>query len=182
MRGDDRRRQLLDVAAALLVDAGAGAVTMERLADRAGVSKALPYRHFPDADAVLVALYRRETSAIGVHMLRALEGADRDADLVRLGVRAYFDALVPRRDVLVALTSPGRAIPALADPDDVATRFAASLLERFHGLDRARAKTVAGMVQGAITGAAGTVLAGAGSRRRVEDALVVMIAAALAAD
>ncbi|HXZ86430.1 MAG TPA: TetR family transcriptional regulator, partial [Myxococcota bacterium] len=34
----DRREQLLDAAAAILLDAGFGALTMERLAERAGVS------------------------------------------------------------------------------------------------------------------------------------------------
>ena len=176
---DRRRSQLLDEAAALLVEDGAGALTMERLASRAGVSKAIPYRHFADADAVLVALYRRETAALGAGVLRALEAAPPGADLVRVSVRAYFDALLPRRAVLTALSSPGRAIPAMADPDDVSTKFAASLLRRFHGLDAARARAVAGMVQGAIVGAAGTLLAGLGSRRRVEDRLVDMIEAAL---
>ena len=160
--------------------AGPPAFTMERLAERAGVSKAIPYRHFADADAVLVALYRRETAALGAGVLRALEGAPDGADLVRVSVRAYFDELLPRRDVLRALSSPGRAIPALADPDDVSTRFAATLLRRFHGLDAARARTVAGMVQGAMAGASSTFIAGLAGRRRLEDDLVRMIAAALA--
>jgi AcrR family transcriptional regulator len=175
----DRRAQLLDEAAALLVTGGPSALTMERLAERAGVSKALPYRHFADADAVLVALYQRETGRLGAGVHRALRDAPEGADLVRVSVRAYFDELVPRRELLIALSSPGRAIPALADPDDAGTRFAAGLLREFHGLDRASARAVAGMIQGAIVGAAGTVLAGVASRRAVEEALVVMIHAAL---
>lgn len=179
MRADDRRQQLLDAAAALAVDAGVAAVTMERLAERAGVSKALPYRHFADADGALVALYRRETAALGASVLRALETAPAGADLVRVSVRAYFDALAPRREVLAALSSPGRSIPAMADPDGGGTRFAAGVLRRFHGLDRGSARAVGGMVQGAIVGAASTYLAGAAPRRTVEDALVRMIRAAL---
>ena len=174
-----RRSQLLDVAAALVVHRGPGACSMEGLAVAAGVSKALPYRHFADADAVLVALYQRETARLGAGVERALRTAPAGADLVRVSVRAYFDELVARRELLAALSSPGRAIPALADPTDAGTRFAARLLREHHGLDRARAAVVAGMVQGAIVGAAGTVLARTASRRRVEDALVVMIGAAL---
>lgn len=174
-----RRSLLLDEAATLLVEGGPAALTMERLAERAGVSKALPYRHFADADAVRVALYQRETGRLGAGVHRALREAPEGADLVRVSVRAYFDELVPRRDLLAALSSPGRAVPALADPDDAGTRFAARLLREFHGVDRARARAVAGMVQGAIVGAAGTVLAGAARRRPVEEALVSMIRAAL---
>ena len=179
MPADLRRRQLLDVAAALVVAEGPTACTMERLAARAGVSKAIPYRHFRDADDVLVALYRRDTVALGSAVLRALEAAPAGADLVRISVHAYFEALMPRRPLLAALSSPGRAIPAMADPDDASTRVAAGLLRRFHGLDAGRARVVAGMVQGAMVGAAGTILAGAASRARVEDALVEMIGAAL---
>ena len=183
MRAADRREQLLDEVARLVVsgDGGVGAVTMERLAERAGVSKALPYRHFADADAALVALYRRETAALGAAVVAALEATagSVDVDLVRVSVRAYFDALLPRRDVLRALSSPGRAVPAVADPDDVATRFAVSLLRTYHGLDEDRAKAVAGMVQGAMVGAAATVLADAAPRASVEDALTEMLRAVL---
>ena len=152
---------------------------MERLAERAGVSKAIPYRHFRDADDVLVSLYRRETAALGAGILRALEQAPPGADLVRISVRAYVDALLPRRDLLAVLSSPGRAIPAMADPDQASTRFAAGILRRFHGLDPATAWAAAGMVQGAMAGAAATIVAGAAPRRRVEDALVAMLEAVL---
>ncbi len=180
MPAADRRAQLLDSAADLVLHGGSSNFTMERLAERASVSKALPYRHFADADAVLIALYRRETTRLGAGVRRALVEADEGADLVRISVHAYFDGLLPRRDLLVALTSPGRAIPALADPDDAGTRFAAGLLREFHGLSPARAKATAGMIQGAIVGAAGTVLAGVAPRPTVEAALVGMIRATLA--
>lgn len=175
-----RRTQLLDVAADLLLAEGPSAFTMERLAERASVSKALPYRHFADADDALVALYRRETARLGAGVRRALLEAPPGADMVTVSITAYFDELMPRRALLAALTSPGRAIPALADPDDVATRFAARQLREFHGLDRGQARTVAGMVQGAIVGAAATVLAGAAPRRQVAEALTRTIRASLA--
>lgn len=162
-----------------MTSAGPAGFTMERLAERAGVSKAIPYRHFTDADDVLVALYRRETAALGAGVLRALEEAPESGDLVRISVRAYFDALLPRRDLLAVLSSPGRAIPAMADPDQASTRFAAGILRRFHGLEPAHARAVAGMVQGAMAGAAATIIAGAAPRRRVEERLVAMLEAVL---
>jgi AcrR family transcriptional regulator len=55
----ERRESLLDAATELLGAGGPGAVTMEGVAAAAGVTKALPYRHFPNADAVLVALVER---------------------------------------------------------------------------------------------------------------------------
>ena len=56
MRAEDRRDHLLDEAAAILVAHGAAVLTMERLAESAGVSKALPYKHFDNVQHVLVAL------------------------------------------------------------------------------------------------------------------------------
>lgn len=152
---------------------------MERVAAEAGVSRALPYKHFDNLDALLVALYRRETSALGQAVWRALQGAPA-GDAVALAVGAYFDALGERRDVLVALSSPGAAIPAMADPDRAGDRFVAEVLHRFVGVDRRRATAVAGMVQGAIVGAASTWLAGQATRRRLEARLVTVIRSALA--
>lgn len=181
MRGEDRRDHLLDEAARLLVGQGPAAMSMERLAEAAGVSKALPYKHFDNVEDVLVALYRRETSALGQAIWRALSRAGPGDDLVRISVRTYFDQLTARGPVLSALSPPGASVPALADPGRAGVRFSVEVLQRFHGLDRARAKTVGGMVQGAIVGAADTWLLRAARRRDLEDALVAMIRTAIAA-
>jgi hypothetical protein len=63
----------------------------------------------------------------------------------------------------------------VADPDQAGVIFEVEVLNRFHGLSRSRAKAVAGMVQGAVVGAAGTWLAGRAPRADLEDALVTMI-------
>ena len=111
MRGDDRRRQLLDAAARIIVEHGSAAMSMERLGAEAGVSKALPYKHFANSDAVLVELYRRETRALGRAVWRALGDAPRGTEASRDGVGRAGDGppyaracaagrhvVVPRRD------------------------------------------------------------------------------------
>jgi AcrR family transcriptional regulator len=113
---------------------------MERLAESAGVSKALPYKHFDNVQHVLVALYRRETSALGRAIWRALSAAGPEDDLVRISVRTYFDELAARGPVLTALSPPGAAVPASADPGGAGVRFSVEVLQRFHGLDRSRAE------------------------------------------
>ena len=130
---------------------------------------------------MLVALYRRETVALGAAVVEALEDADGPDDATSSGssVRAYFDELAPPTGRAAGAVVTGPGVPALADPDDVATRFAVSLLRRYHGLDGDHAKAVAGMVQGAMVGAAATVLADAVPRASVEEALAGMIGAAL---
>ncbi|QYG91149.1 TetR/AcrR family transcriptional regulator [Iamia sp. SCSIO 61187] len=175
MRGDDRRHQLLDAAAELIVEHGAAAMSMERLAVTAGVSKALPYKHFDNSEAVLAALYRRETVALGRAVWDALERADPTADRVRLGIRVYFDEVARRGPVLAALSAPGSTVAAVADPSQAGVVFEVEVFNRFHGVDRDRAKAVAGMVQGAVVGATSTWLAGHGTREALEDDLVAML-------
>lgn len=175
MRGDDRRQQLIDAAAQIVVEQGAAAMSMERLAVVAGVSKALPYKHFDNSDAVLAALYRRETEALGVAVWEALRAAGPDDDPVLLAVRVYFDEVSARGPVLAALSHPGSTIAAVADPGQAGVTFEVEVFHRFYGVDRARAKAVAGMVQGAVVGATGTWLAGHGTRTQLEDDLVTMI-------
>ena len=174
MRGDDRRRQLLDAAAQIIVTSGAGAMSMERLAAEAGVSKALPYKHFDNSEAVLAELYRRETAALGRSVWQALTEAEPDADLIRLSIRVYFDEVSRRGPVLAALSAPGSTIASVADQGQAGVTFEVEVFNRFHGLDRRRAKAVAGMIQGAVVGATGTWLSGFGSREDLEDDLVAM--------
>lgn len=175
MRGDDRRVQLLDTAAAIVVEHGAAALTMERLAAVTGVSKALPYKHFTNADEVLAELYRRETVALGRSVWRALRDAPAGSDLVRTGVRTYFDEMVARGPVLAALSRPGTTIAAAADPGAAGVIFEVEVLNRFHGVPRPRAKAIAGIIQGAVVGAANTLHAGHSTRARLEDDLVATI-------
>jgi AcrR family transcriptional regulator len=175
MRGDDRRRQLLDAAAQLIVAHGASAMSMERLAAEAGVSKALPYKHFDNSEAVLAELYRHETAALGRSVWRALSDAGPDDDLIRLSLRVYFDEVSRRGPVLAALSGPGSTIASVADPSQAGVTFEVEVFSTFHGLPRERAKAVAGMIQGAVVGATGTWLAGHGTREQLEDDLVAMI-------
>ena len=52
----DLRVSLVEEAAAMISEAGAASVTMRAIGGRLGVSRAAPYRHFPDKTALLVAV------------------------------------------------------------------------------------------------------------------------------
>lgn len=54
----ERRDQLLQLAAEIVVTDGAERLTLQTLADRAGVSKPITYNHFCDRKGLLVQLYR----------------------------------------------------------------------------------------------------------------------------
>lgn len=175
MTKSQRRHQLLDAAAAAIVEHGLAAMSMERIAECAGVSKALPYAHFDNAEALLVALYQREWVAIGREIVRALDGAGPDDDIARVRVRAWFDAMEQRNEVLRALSAPGSSVPAAADPDGEGSRYSAGLLYRYHGVEKKRALALSGILQGALFGASTSWVNGLADREVLEDALVAII-------
>ncbi|GGP61237.1 TetR/AcrR family transcriptional regulator [Saccharothrix coeruleofusca] len=53
----DRRAQLVGVARDVIATEGADALTLGRLAERAGISKPVVYDHFPSRAALLLSLY-----------------------------------------------------------------------------------------------------------------------------
>jgi AcrR family transcriptional regulator len=177
-----RRHQLLDVAATRVVEHGLAAMSMERIAEWAGVSKALPYAHFDNVEHLLVGLYQREAVAIGREIVDALEQADPAEDLIVVRVRAWFDATARRAEVIRALTAPGSTVPAAADPDGEGARYSARLLYRYHGLDKQRALAVSGILQGALIGATTTWLHGLADRDTIERSLVAVVRALTASE
>lgn len=100
---DERREQLLDVAADLIAEGGFEAVTMERVAEQAGVSKALPYAHFDNASDLLLALFIRELTDHGQRVIAAIEQSD---DPTRAGIDAFFDTVEKRRIMYRVMLHP----------------------------------------------------------------------------
>lgn len=173
----DRRRQLLDVTASLLATEGTRAVTMERVAEVAGVSKALPYAHFANAEELLVALYQRSSGRLGNAIWSALEFASHaaGADLAEVWVRSHFRHGASEGDVFAALITPGSAIPSMADRDSIGEQFVGQVLHRFFRVDIAAAQSVAGLILGAVVGASNAWLRDDGNQEAIERALIEMI-------
>ncbi len=59
MSKPDRRRQLLETAQGIVSEAGTEALTLQTLAERAGVTKPIAYEHFGSREGALIALYKR---------------------------------------------------------------------------------------------------------------------------
>jgi AcrR family transcriptional regulator len=62
MRAPARREQLLDIATELAVEESFHAVSVEAVAQRAGITRAVIYQHFGDRQALLEAVIEREMS------------------------------------------------------------------------------------------------------------------------
>ncbi len=169
----DRRDQLLDVAAELVVERRAASITIEGLAARAEVSKALPYNHFDNADDVLIELYRREIARIGSRITEVLADPDDPEAKLRAVVHAYFQEVAERGEILSILTGPGSLVPHLADRGrGRENRFFADLLERHLGVAPERAPLVAAVVLGAFGGAVDAWAKGKARRSAAEAAVV----------
>jgi AcrR family transcriptional regulator len=103
-----RRKQLLDAAARLIIDKSLDAVTMEGVAARAGVSKALPYRFFANRDDLLIALYDREAGILTRRVREATRQVQGFEARTRLIVETWLEGLSERGLVLgmLVLASP----------------------------------------------------------------------------
>jgi AcrR family transcriptional regulator len=80
-----RRQQIVQAARALLEQGGASAVTMRAVADRLGIRAPSLYKHFPDKEALEMAVISTGF-AEQAEAFAALEGAE---DPLTALVRAY---------------------------------------------------------------------------------------------
>lgn len=182
MSRPERREQLLDVAAQLLVHHGAQSVTMERLAEWAGVSKALPYAHFENSNDVLLALRDRETARVAQHMWDAAAAADA-AHRIEVVVDAYLDAVEHSADLLGVLAGPGAIVTNPRDRQDrLGPRFVAGLLEEQLGVGAERATAIAPTLLGSVIGAAEGWGAGDADRETTKLLVVAVLESLLMAD
>lgn len=100
-----RTQHLLDAAAAVIVESGVDALTMESVAERAAVSRALSYFYFESRTELLRALYNREFGRLYDAMLPAYEKEGTLEERLRAGVQAYFDVVANRYELFATLNS-----------------------------------------------------------------------------
>jgi AcrR family transcriptional regulator len=103
LTADLRRESLLDAARSIAMEASLDAITMEGVAARAGVNKALVYRHLPDADAVRAALLERETAAMSVAIASRLKTAQGLEQRLTAILDVWLDAIEDSKGYLRAL-------------------------------------------------------------------------------
>ena len=68
-----RAQAILEAARGIVLQEGLANMTMERIADAAGVSKGLIYAYFPNLTSVLREVYARESRALGRQHMAVLE-------------------------------------------------------------------------------------------------------------
>jgi AcrR family transcriptional regulator len=87
---DRRRGEIVDAAEALYAEVGWDAVTMDQVARRARLSRALVYVYFRDKADLHLALVERALEALRQRFVAARDGKPRGIDEVEAIGRAYF--------------------------------------------------------------------------------------------
>lgn len=99
MTSEDRRRQIVSVASELFSNKGFNGTTTREIADRAGVSEAIIFRHFPTKRALYSAIIDFKTRQSGEQVQAHLkEAASRKDDVAFFGSLAYDLLEVHRKD------------------------------------------------------------------------------------
>jgi AcrR family transcriptional regulator len=114
MTAGERREQLLDVAKAIVTEDGFHAVSIERLAREAGISRPIVYGHFRDLPGVLEALIQREGARALRQLAGVLPGALAEPDPVERLARAlggYLEAVRADPDTWRLVLMPQEGAP-----------------------------------------------------------------------
>lgn len=184
MTADDRREQLIDTALVLSA-AGLATLTLARVAESAGVSKPIAYRHFASLDGLLLAMYRRIESQFQARMAAVVD-AWHDGDGGRGGVRdaAWFAERVSIEYVdctlanAVLIDQLGAAIVDAdggpAERSAAVARYSTMLVAPL-GVDEATALLIATAFVGAADRLCDAVRAGALSRDGVVAVLTRLL-------
>ena len=95
MTAQDRRQQILDVTAAMVADSGFHTISIEAVANRAGISRPVVYEHFGDLagllEAVLTEVATRAITQLAT-FLPARTATDDPRELLMSALRGYLEA------------------------------------------------------------------------------------------
>ncbi|MPZ71830.1 MAG: TetR family transcriptional regulator [Nitriliruptorales bacterium] len=149
-----RRTQLLAVAGRLFAEQGYHGLSMEQLADAAGVSKPVLYQHFPSKHQLYLALVNDATEELQSQVRKALEGTADNEARVHGAIAAYFDFVEDQRFALVFGTAQSSDDDVRRAIDSAFTRIAdivGRLIADDAGLSEEAANFLASGVRGLAT-------------------------------
>ncbi|EOM77373.1 TetR/AcrR family transcriptional regulator [Rhodococcus rhodnii] len=104
---EQRRAQLLDQGVRILAEQGLDGVTVEGIAERAGVSRALVFHYFASADDLRLAVVSEASAALLARTdpdrVAPAEGGDDLAGVLRAVIDSYVDYATENRWIYVSL-------------------------------------------------------------------------------
>lgn len=125
----DLRAELIREGLALLAETGVAGFSVAKVAARAGVSSAAPYRHFPDRDSLLAACAAGIVGEIADLLLEAAERAGHDpVDRLAATAGAYTRYVLDHRTGLDLVYSYDFAEPHRPAIQEQSRRLTAALM------------------------------------------------------
>lgn len=115
MRRSDRSEQLVGVAAALFAEAGFHGVSMNEVAQRAGVSKPVLYDHFGSKEGLFAACTRRSAAVLAAEVAAAAQGRTDPRDQLEAGSLAFFRFVRDQQAAWAVLFDEARTGPLAAE-------------------------------------------------------------------
>lgn len=158
LSGRERRAQLLRIAGDGFAESGYHALSMEAIADAAGVSKPVLYQHFPSKRALYRALVEDAADELQLQVSRELEGTSDNRQRITGAITAFFTFVEDPRFRLLFLTADSSDSDTTAIVEGAQQQVAervAKLIAADAGLSHERAMLLA-------TGVRGLAIAGAG--------------------
>jgi AcrR family transcriptional regulator len=150
----DRRDGLLTAATAILTGESVEAVTMEAVAERAGVSRPLVYKHFANRGELLAAVYQREAAVLHDELATTVRRATTVTDMFRTLIRGALKAQADRGTALAALRAAGGWNHALRaeqrQRDQTTVRYFATHVSQELGVELPEARLVVAILLGTI--------------------------------
>jgi AcrR family transcriptional regulator len=179
----ERREFFLDIVAELVAEEGLAAVTMERVAVMAEVSKPVLYRHFGDRGALLTALLERCWQELDAAVQAKLRAARTLDDSLLALVTGYFDELDRQGPVLQLMVVSGWHEPAVEQARRRRHRAAEQQWSAFYqqriGLPRKVADPAAAILRSALEGAAAYHIDHPANRNEVVTTCIAVMRAGL---
>lgn len=97
MSAADRREAILEAARAAFAEGGFHETSLDAVAERAGVSKALLYEHFSSKRELYVAMLEMHVHELVERISGAVAGAEPGEPRMRAGLEAFFGFVEERR-------------------------------------------------------------------------------------
>jgi len=182
----DRREALLDAALALVAEGDLDRVSMESVADQAGVSRPLVYKHFRNRTEILTELYLREGERLHEELSVDVQAAETIEEKYRALFHGSIRAAEDRGQIFAVLRSAadmnGQLRKITRERDRRTVEFYAQHTIDELGSPRAETEAVTAMLLAAIAPALSLWHAQPGEQHaaQLEDAYMCIVGSTLA--
>jgi TetR/AcrR family transcriptional regulator, fatty acid biosynthesis regulator len=178
MSPEKRQTLILDHTAEIVAREGVAALSMERIARDAGISKSLVYNYFPNLTLLLQHLLQRELRRLRRQQIEAAESAVTFEGLVRSVTHVYL-RYIDERGLIIERLQAEPSVSAVHDPTDYsrdrAVDYLADIVERHFGLPSDIAHAATDISFGLPASAGAYLHHHALDRQTLEDMTVTMI-------